>query len=492
MTKWKLPFKIEEFIVWCFVAIYTITASIVSLHRFWQYDAFWYDFGVLDETIWKWSRFSLPFIPSLKPPDGIMVWGDHFNPSAILLAPVYWISSRPEMTLILQAIFVGLSALVFYQILKKVIDNSVVRISLIFSYLGFVGMQNALYTDIHNIVYALLPLSLTFWAIYLKKWRWYWFFLLITIGFQENMAGVAVGIGLFLIIRKDRNIKVGLVTMIFAAIYAILATKFIMPYFAGQSYKYSPYIPQHLTGWVTQIFLPIDPKSRTIFMTLATFGFMPVLSISALPLILEQYVERFVLNIVGTRWDLGFHYNSIMSAFMLIASIESILWIQKSFLKRFLTLWAIGTILTVIFLHRFLLHGPFLLATHPVFYDQTVRAKFNDSFLQRVPRDGLIMAQNNLLAHLTHDNSTLLDLRYELIEPKWIVVDTRPGQNPNNFHPLRPEEFDFFVETVSGDLMYKKYYVNGGQMIFKRQNCSDFIGFQKADIPPKCLLNRDN
>src|SRR5258708_3058552 len=119
----------EGIFVYFFISIYTLAVTLVSLNRFWQYDAFWYDFGIFDETFWKLSRFKLPIIPSLKPPNGILVWGDHLHPSTIFIAPLYWLTNRQEIIFFAQALCVGLSAVVFYQISKKIIRNSWVRMS---------------------------------------------------------------------------------------------------------------------------------------------------------------------------------------------------------------------------------------------------------------------------------------------------------------------------------------------------------------------------
>lgn len=459
----------EKIIVIGFICLYTLGASLVSLHRFWQYDAFWYDFGILDETIWKLSRFQLPVLANLKPPAGSLVWGDHFNPSVVLLTPLYWLTNRPEITLIAQAVVVGISAVVIYLIAQKVVVNPIVRMALVASYLGFVGMQNALYTDIHNIVFALLPLSLTFWAIYNHHWKLYWLFFLISLGFQENIAGLGVGLGFFLLLKKERNLKVGVATILLSFLYALFSTKLLMPALGGHRYSYQPAYPQNWSGWLTQFISPADPKLKTLFLTFASFGFIALFSLSTLPLVLEHYLERFVLNTAGTRWDLGFHYNVLIALIMTIGSIEVICKLQrKKFLAKLLPFWSVMTLLIVFFLHRFYLHGPLLLATHPVFYDQTSRARFHDVFLSQIPQDGgLIMTQNNLAAHLTHQEVVLLNLNYRKIIPKWIAIDLALGQNANNFYPLTVDQLTRLLDSLATDSAYKKYFAFGNQTIWE-------------------------
>lgn len=460
----------EIILVLLFITIYSLGASLVSLNRHWQYNSFWYDFGIFDTTIWKLSRFQSPVIAQLNPPAGKIVWADHFNPSTIFLTPLYWLTEKQEVILIAQAIAVGLSAVVAYIIVLNTLESRIVRISLTVAYLGFVGLQNALYTDVHNIVFALLPLMAAVWAIYQKRWKLYWIFLFITVGFQENLAAVAVMMGIFLLLRKERNIKIGLSTITVGLFYGLFAMKVIAPFFNGGSYSYQPAIPTVWYEWITRFFYPTDMKLRSIVLTFATFGFLPIANLSTLPLIIEHYLERFVLNTAATRWDLGFHYNALLSPIMFLASLETVVLLQRSkILKRVLPFWGLSIFLLVIFLHRFYLHGPLMLATHPVFYEQTTNAEFLRRFEQQIPRNGLLMTQNNIASHFTHGKTILLNQNYFEIKPDSIAVDLRPGQNANDFFPLSPSQVEILVATISADRNYSKKSVTDTQLIFTRR-----------------------
>lgn len=459
----------EVLCVFGFIFAYFLASSLVSLHRFWQYNAFWYDFGIFDTTIWKLSQFHLPIIAQLAPPMGKIVWADHFNPSSILLSPFYWIWGKSEIVLIAQALVVSLSAFVAYAITRKHIKSSLVRISLIVSYLGFVGMQNALYTDVHNIVFATLPFMLTLWALYGKNWKWYWIFLFVTMGWQENLAGVVVGLGLFLLFRKEKLIKIGIATILVGLLYGIVVAKIIIPSFNGGIYTYRPNIPKNPVYFAAGLFTP-PIKAQTIFYTFATFGFLPLATLATLPMILEQYIERFVLNMAGTRWDLGFHYNAILSPIMFLASLEFLIHFQKrKNANNILSMWAIGTIVTVFVLHRFILHGPLLLATHPAFYGQTTTMKFLDDFVGKIPTTGLLMTQNNIAAHFTHQEVILLHKVYQDISPDIVAIDIRPGQNANNFFPVSESDTQKIVDSFSANSSYKKITAGENQFIFVKK-----------------------
>lgn len=461
---------LEIIFVAIFSILYFLAGINVSLNRYWQYNSFWYDFGIFDETVWKISRFQLPIIPQLNPPNGFLVWGDHFNPSVVFLAPLYWISQRAEIMFIAQTLFVVLGALIIYAVTREQIKNSFARISILISYLGFVGMQNAIYTDVHNIVFALVPFTLAIWAIYKNNWKLYWLFLIITLGCQESLAGLGIGLGIFLIVKSHKNLKKGIATILLSFAWAILSTKYIMPAISGHPYAYSPIIPQYLDQWFTDFFVPADKKLKTILVTYATFGFTPLLSLATFPMVIEHFLERFVLNHAGTRWDLGFHYNALLSPIMALGSIEVLLRLEKKKLShKIITFWAITSILIVLFIHRFYYHGPLMLATNPIFYQQTVQTNFLNVFEKQIPQNGLLMTQNNLASHFTHRNVVLLSKNIEIIKPDIVALDLRLGQNANNFFPQNEDAIGDILQKLS-TLNYQKINVTNDQVIFKKIN----------------------
>src|SRR3989338_8513854 len=102
--------------------LFTIAGVLVSLNRFWQYEVFYYDFGIFDQAIWSVSRFSPPKIEHFIV-GGKWIFADHFSPSIFLLSPFYWLTTKSEILLVVQAIAVGLSGVVLYSIGTHVLKN---------------------------------------------------------------------------------------------------------------------------------------------------------------------------------------------------------------------------------------------------------------------------------------------------------------------------------------------------------------------------------
>lgn len=69
--------------------VYTILVLVVLLHRFWQYEVFYYDHGYTESAAYQVAQFKMP----LWDREGkSYAFVDHFYPSLVLmLAPFYWI-----------------------------------------------------------------------------------------------------------------------------------------------------------------------------------------------------------------------------------------------------------------------------------------------------------------------------------------------------------------------------------------------------------------
>lgn len=472
-TNWPITnkLKIEFAAIFIFIFLYTTAAILISLNRYWVFNSFWADFGQLDTTIWKLSRFQIPIIFEKIPPFAGNIWGFHchFNPSVAFLAPLYWITDKQEIIIIAQAVFVGLSAIIAYIISLKVVKISLVRIYLIVSYLGYVGLQNALESDVHVVVFAVLPLMLVIWAIFEKRWKIYWLFLLITIGFQENMALVAIGLGIFLILRKQKEIKIGILTIIIGFIYGLLTIYVFMPYLNGGPYPYFPEIPSVWHEWLIKIFSPFELKSKAIVVTFINFGLLPILSRSALPLIFSQYIERFVFGKEFIRWSLDFHYNAILSPIMYLALTDVLINIQKKIkFRKILTYWSIISIVIVVIMH-FQLKGAFTLLGDIFMYDQSEKSRSYDHFINQIPKKGLIMTQNNVATRFAHENIILLSNSFETILADTIAVKIDETAIDNDFYPLKKAEIDKFIEHVTKSKNYQLLRSENKEFIFVRK-----------------------
>lgn len=446
--------------------VFTIVGITISLHRYWQYEVFYIDFGQYDQSIWEISRFKMPmldhwilgFVP---------IFADHFTPSVFLLSPLYWFTLKSEIILIAQAVLVGLSGLVLYSIGNAVLRNKFISLSVLTSYYLFVGLQNAVITEFHEITIMTFFLMSTFWAFVKNRKILYYVLLFVTLGFKETtfLVGICLGISIFLIDKKWK--REAILTVIISIIWGILALKVIIPYFSSMKYLYSGNISNISFGWIFSLFdSPL--KVHTLIYSFLSFGFLPLFSPQFWPLILQDYITRFIPQNFITRWDLGLHYNALSSVFLAISSIYSFKFIFKySIVKKYKYIIAVLIIFNALILNRFILHGPFNLFFNKTFYEHTAQFEFLNKIVKMVPARATVATHNNLASRFTHQRVWLLRDTYEMHKPEYIVIDNRSGQSPNNF--VITGSLDEILIKILRDTKYGVIYSSKEQYVFKRK-----------------------
>lgn len=456
-----------------FSSIFILAGSIVSVLRYWQYEVFYYDFGVFDTAIWKVAHFQKPIIDHFIVA-GKIIFADHFNPSIFLLSPLYWFTDKQEALLITQSLIVGLSGLVIYIIAKKVFRDAMSNIpvywtslTVLISYFLFIGLQNAVISDFHEVTIATLPFSLMFYSLIKKNIKWFVIFGILTLGFKESLFLLGIVMGVFTILFDRKLFKLGVATSIFSLIYGLFVIKFLIPHFSGGVYVYGENIVLEPVRFVT-LFFDSPIKLDTMLKSFWSFSFLPIFSPMFYILILQDFGVRFYSAVGDSRIQLGLHYNAILSVIMAISSIYGLKFIRARLNKSQFKFLLIFIILNSIFLYRFITHGPFALSYNPAFYQHTKDFEFLNKMVSLVPKNASVMTQNNIGPHLTHQTLWNLRMKYEELAPDYILIDTRPNQNANDFFGssknFRNEDF---IEKVSGDKCYKTIYKTKYQFVFK-------------------------
>ncbi len=467
--------KIDErslFIALAFSFIFALAGSLVSVIRYWQYEVFYYDFGIFDKAIWGVSRFSLPIIHHIELGEKI-IFADHFSPSIFILSPLFWIFPWSETLLVAQASMVAGSGFVLLLIGKRVLKNSFYAMTIMLCYFLFEGLQNGVITDFHEVSIATLFFMLSFFCVVAKKKKLYFLFLFLLLGCKETMflLGVGIAVTLFLIFPKWR--KIALATCIISLMWGILSIKIIIPFFSGGTYLYATGIPTDPIAIVSSFF-DNQIKRRTLFYTFLNFGFLPLLSPGFWFLIFQDFLVRFYPQAFIARWALGFHYSMLTTTIMAVSSVFSIQILQRYLKQKYLTILIFLLLLNSLFLYRAVLHGPFSLAYNSALYAHTKDFAFLDTAIKKIPKNASVMTQNNILPHFTHQKSWLLisDIYryngeyYTLQQPDYILIDNRSGQNSNNYYGV--SDMQFLLTNLQKDTSYTNMYRQGDLWIFRK------------------------
>lgn len=129
----------ENLVVLFIFSLFFIIGSTVSLHRYWQYEAWYYDFGIFYQAISSLAQLKVPIIDHFVFTDQI-IWADHIHPLIFLLSPFVALFPRGETILVLQSIFVSLSGLFIYKIARHYTKSYFEAISFLVIYFSFIGL----------------------------------------------------------------------------------------------------------------------------------------------------------------------------------------------------------------------------------------------------------------------------------------------------------------------------------------------------------------
>ena len=168
-------FSIKRPWLWLLLAIFLYCLIFIFL-SLWKLDNFLYD--NLDLAIFSNSLFNLVtgqgLANQLHPPT---YWADHFSPFLYLLAPLYWLAKTPATLLILQTLFLSLSAWPLYLIAKRSLSNN---LSLLIAVLWLV---NPLVHNVNVYEFSLLPAAAfcLLWTFYFYQQNKFWPFVLMSL-----------------------------------------------------------------------------------------------------------------------------------------------------------------------------------------------------------------------------------------------------------------------------------------------------------------------
>jgi uncharacterized membrane protein len=98
------------------VAATVVYAAIASYYSLLKHANFltYFDLANFDQALWLLAQGDEPFITQ----HGRHLLGDHFDPTLVLLTPIYWAGGGPEALLILQALLVALVAPLLYKLAR--------------------------------------------------------------------------------------------------------------------------------------------------------------------------------------------------------------------------------------------------------------------------------------------------------------------------------------------------------------------------------------
>ncbi|MBI3616835.1 MAG: DUF2079 domain-containing protein [Candidatus Omnitrophica bacterium] len=390
----------------------------------------------------------------------------HNSPFLILLAPFYAIYPHPGTLIFLKAIFLSVSIIPFYLILKRMVASSAV-FPLTLCYVFFPFIVGQYFNAPHEICFLPPFLLFSFYFFLTKNFKWFLIFLGISLTVKEHLALVAVMYGVYaLILHRDRRWVI--VPVLLGVAWSAFSIRII--YFFQKIYAVDPY-PAWLIENIKQRFLRAEhPVPTNVLWGLKTsvMGsahllvyvyvlFAPVALVFAFfsPVILLGLPE-LCINLLATVCLIypTWHYNIIVSVFILIAAAESLVkfaakpFAQKTAIsfskKQELLAWFLCL---CVLCHSFLWWNLLFIRKDPSYKAAMRRA------LRMIPPEASVSAPKRLVAYVsTRDEYFLLEDRRK---GAYIIMD----HDERVISPL---------EGIGGAVYYDETFHQDGIRVYKR------------------------
>ena len=393
----KLPFftGTRKYFIFAFLLclIFATAYSVLSVIRHVNYQSFGYDLGINNQVVWKYSTFQEP-ITTIDHVPFISKLDVHVEFIYMLLTPFYWIWGTARTLLILEAITVSFSGLAIFLISRKYNLHIWIQFALLFSYLMFYGVQNALWFDLHSVTFGTAFLAWFLYFLLNKKNLLSLVFFFLAITSKENIAAMTFLISVVYFISTRR--KTGLYFAFLSSIYLLFIFGVYFPFIVEGGYRFKN--PDGLFSQVNPLLMINTPEKRDVYLyTFLSYGFLPILSPLYLVPVVGNLVSYFVLGqSVSTAQGLFLHYRIELAPLMSWATIVTIAkfrWLNKKYTALYLIFCALFV--------QYLLHLPLSYLTKSWFWTQPSGVKHIEMIKENIPSNASIVSQNNIIPHIS-------------------------------------------------------------------------------------------
>jgi len=272
------------------IAIYIIVLSALCLKKYNGFEYNFFDLSIFNQVFFntlhgRWFDLTINLNNYLA---------DHFSPIIVLFLPIYALYSSPQTLIVIQAMFLGLSAWPLYLIAKAVIKDKVIALLIALWWLMSPFVHNANFFEFHFLSVAIFFVFWAFYFYYKERFKLFILFVILGLLCREDIALILLGFFVLSWLDK-KNLKWKLVGLAMPLIYFITAIKITSYFNVDGSYKFLVYY-----GWLgakTPLAIIISWLTHPLDVLIHIFSLQNIESVAvillpflALPLLKPRYL----------------------------------------------------------------------------------------------------------------------------------------------------------------------------------------------------------
>ncbi|MDD5340923.1 MAG: DUF2079 domain-containing protein [Patescibacteria group bacterium] len=453
-------------ITWILVFIYFIFTFSACLFKYFTYQYNALDLAIFNQVFYNTSIGKL-FQFTIHP---TLYLGDHFEIMILFLAPLYSLYKSPISLLLMQSLFLALSAIPLYLICKKHLRPQTALLAIIL-YLFNPVTLNINFFEFHMLALAMFFL---FWVFYFYDENKFWPFIILsilTLMIREDLAFVIFMFGIVAIIDKKKP-KWILTATIGSALYFLGALKMVSFFSASSQYKFLIYykwlgtsLPEIAKNFFLQFPLVLQhvvnlANVELVLGFLLVFIFLPIYRPKYLLLCLGQFME-IVLGFASGESILRTHYATPFIFALSIATIFSLESLSKNqkaliFYNKFKDLILIALAITLIY--NFLILGPLIPLVTDIATINYKDVAQKNYFVRQIPAGASLITDYDFISNLS-SREKLYSLNYVFLGKQQYNAGDYIVPNETEYLLLNFNDFVGFhlqYETAA-----KEYYYQG-------------------------------
>ncbi len=378
------------------IILLSILYSSLSIIRHNNFQSGAFDLGLYDQALWQYSKFQYPF-NTIK---NRIIFGDHLTLTLPLLAPLYWIWDNVKILLIFQAIWVSISALPFFLLIKNRGYSSIVGLNLSFIYSLFYGIQFIVFFDFHPISIAVGLIAWMLFFLETNRKRLFILTFILLLLTQENMGFALASIGFVYILQKKYR-RLGLIFIVSGIIASIMAVQ-IIKLISPIGFEYTPEVESNPIKLFLNFFDAPDKRNVWLY-SFSWYSFVPLLSPGAILGITFDLAQYFVTGKTFERmWSPFMHHRGILASILLLGTLDGFNLLKKIG-KRIFSAELISFIMVIVALFfQFYFHFALNKLSKSIYWKTETWMDDNKRLFVEIPSSASIAAAQNIVPHLSH------------------------------------------------------------------------------------------
>ncbi len=427
-----------------------------------NFGTFGFDMGIYDQGIWLLSRFQTPFLTVR----GLNYFGHHVNLITLLFVPFYWLGGGPKFLYLIETVWIAFGAFPLWLLANDRLFNPWLALFPAAVYLLYPSLQWINWWHFHPDALIVTPLIFAWWLATRRRWGWFSFAVTITLSCKEDAALAVFMMGVLITIchwwrsrtiptetSDKKGVTVGLITIVVAVLWWFLCTKIIIPFANnGVGPFYGNLFPGFGSG-VIDVIVGIlrNPKilwqaaTRADCLTYYIKIFAPVAGLFILSPVTLIGFPQLMVNVIsahGYTHDIRYHYSAIVSAAILLGTVEALGRFSKHKVCLFILILVL--LCTTVWSNREWSPSPLGKSFHSGIW---VSPHSNQPALLKalslVPPQAAVVATYYIVPHLTQ-RQLIYEFPNPFVTSNWGIS----GENPGD-----PDVIDFLVldTTLNGD-----------------------------------------